>query len=73
MNDKAIYVRSDPAHAWRFDRLTNAAMASLMAMVNLAFGLKTLIVPLTASNQALPQFIDAAHTQQDFLPKGGAA
>lgn len=22
---------------------------------------------------ALPQFIDAAHTQQDFLPKGGAA
>lgn len=62
----AIYVRSHPAHAWRYGRYCAfKEAAELERDTNKAFGVETLLVPWPG-NGVLPVFIDSNQTQGEI-------
>lgn len=54
-----LYTRSNPAHAWKFDRCAEAPVAALCAAVNEALGVETLVIEWDVFTN-VPVFLDSA-------------
>jgi hypothetical protein len=60
----AIYTRKHNYEAWKIERVSNPEAAKLAQEVNEAFGVETLLVPMTMT---LPVVLDSYQSQADFL------
>lgn len=54
----AIYTRTNPAHAWKLERVTNKEAAELARDTNKNFEVSTLLVPVNGRAK-MSEFLDA--------------